>query len=149
MYRASTPDLSMSDATQSQQAQAPRPRASRNLRLPGENLTLEETLRVLDVARELRERRETAEEMFRRDDLRRELREKLLRAARVSGDNVTEAELDVAIEQYFDSLHTYSDPEPGLRRFLAHCWVWRGRIMTAAAVVAGLAAAGGFWLMFT
>ena len=46
------------------QAQASQPRVSRNLQLPGENLTLQETLRVMDVAREMRERRETAEEIF-------------------------------------------------------------------------------------
>ena len=45
----------------------------------------------MDVARELRDRRETAEEMFRRDDLRSQLRETLMRTARMSGDNVTEA----------------------------------------------------------
>ena len=70
----------------------------------------------MDVARELRERRETAEEMFRRDDLRSQLRDKLMRTARMSGDNVAEAEIDAAIGQYFDTLHTYQDPEPGFKR---------------------------------
>ncbi len=128
------------------QAQASQPRVSRDLQLPGENLTLQETLRVMDVARESRERRETAEEMFRRDDLRVQLRDKLMRTARMSGDNVSEAEIDAAIAQYFDKLHTYQDPEPGFKRFMAHCWVWRGRILSAAAAVA--AVAGSFWFMF-
>jgi hypothetical protein len=100
----------------------------------------------MDVARELRERRETAEEMFRRDDLRNQLRDKLVRTARMSGDNVTEAEIDAAIGQYFETLHTYQDPEPGMQRFLAHCWVWRGRILTGAAALATIA--GGFWFLF-
>lgn len=130
------------------QAQAPAstPKVSRNLQLPLENLTLEETLRVMDVAREMRERRETAEEMFRRDDLRTQLREKLLRAARLSGDTVTEAEIDAAIGQYMETLHTYRDPQPGMNRFIAHCWVWRGRIMAGVSVAAALA--GAFWFLF-
>ena len=119
---------------------------SRDLRLPGEDLSLEEMLRVMDVARELRNRRETAEEMFRRDDLRSQLREKLLRTARLSGNDVTEAEIDAAIGQYFESIHTYQQPEGGLKRFLAHCWVWRGRLMAGAAAVAVVA--GSFWFLF-
>lgn len=102
---------------------------------------------MMDVARELRERRETAEEMFRRDDLRRSLRDKLVRTAQMSGDKVTEAEIDAAIDQYFESVHTYSDPEPGFKRFLAHCWVWRGRILAGVAAVASVAAAGGWWFL--
>lgn len=135
----------MSNTSQGQ-AQARQPRLARNVQLPGENLTLEETLRVMDVAREMRERRETAEEMFRRDDLRTQLRDKLMRTARMSGDNVNEAEIEAAIAQYFDTLHTYEDPEPGFKRFMAHCWVWRGRILAGAATVA--AVAGSFWFLF-
>lgn len=139
----------MSKASQAQASAPPRSirrtQTSRNS-LPGENLSLEETLRVMDVARELRDRRETAEEMFRRDDLRRDLRDKLVRTARMSGDDVTEEEIEAAIQQYFDSVHTYQDPEPGMKRFLAHCWVWRGRIAAGAAALATLA--GSFWFMF-
>ena len=51
----------------------------------------------MDVAREMRDQRETAEEMFRRDDLRIQLRDKLVRTARLSGDNVTEEEIELAI----------------------------------------------------
>ena len=68
----------------------------KQVELPGQNLTLEETLRVMDVAREMRDQREKAEEMFRRDDIRVALREKLLRSARLSGDTVTEQEIDAA-----------------------------------------------------
>ena len=38
---------------------------ARDIRLPGQDLTIEETLRVMDVAREIRDKRETAEVMFR------------------------------------------------------------------------------------
>lgn len=114
--------------------------------LPGHELTLQETLRVMDVAREMRDQRQLAEEMFRRDDIRTALRDKLVRTARLSGDDVTEAEIDAAIEQYMDTLHVYHDPPSGLKRFVAHCWVWRDRIAWSMAGLA--AAAGGWWLFF-
>lgn len=94
------------------------------------------------MARELRQRRETAEEMFHHDRVRTELRDRLMRTARVSGDNVTEAEIDTAINHYLASLNTYSDPAPGWETFLARAWIARGKI---AAVLAAAAAAAGFW----
>jgi hypothetical protein len=117
----------MSNASQAQ-SQAP---ARDRIELPGENLTLQETLRVMDVAREMRQQRETAEEMFRRDDIRK---------------NVTEAEIDAAISQYMETLHTYEDPAPGMSSFIAHCWIWRDRILFGAASLA--VAAGGLWYLF-
>ncbi len=132
---------------QAAQAQAPPSKASRDLNLPGQNLTLEETLRVMDVAREMRDRRESAEEMFRRDDLRSQLREKIMRTARLAGDNVSEAEVEAAIRQYFETVHTYEDPPAGFRNLVAHCWVWRDRIMLGAAALA--AVAGSFWFLFS
>ena len=101
----------------------------------------------MDVAREMRDQRETAEEMFRRDDLRIQLRDKLVRTARLSGDNVTEEEIELAIEQFFESVHSYHDPQPGMKSFLAHCWVWRGRLTLAAAALTTVL--GGLWFMFS
>ena len=116
------------------------------IEVPGQSLTLEETLRVMDVAREMRDQRQQAEEMFRRDDIRANLRDKLLRTARMSGDDVTEAEIDAAIGQYMETLHRYEDPESGFSSFVAHCWVWRDRILYS---MAGLAAVGGgLWYFF-
>ncbi|TWU35311.1 hypothetical protein Q31b_54070 [Novipirellula aureliae] len=116
------------------------------IELPGENLTIEETLRVLDVARELRSRRETAEEMFRRDDIRTNLRKKLLKATEITGDKVTEAEIDMAISQYLAAVHQYHDPKPGFKNVLAHLWVWRDRVLLAAGALTVVA--GGLWYFF-
>lgn len=126
------------------QASAQPPSAQAEMVMP--ELTLQETLRVMDVAREMREQREQAEEMFRRDDLRSQLREKLMQTARMSGDNVTEAEIDAAIKQYMDTLHTYQDPPGGMKKFMAHCWIWRDRIVMGAVSLA--AVAGGLWYFF-
>ncbi|MEM6979146.1 MAG: DUF6384 family protein, partial [Planctomycetota bacterium] len=116
------------------QAVAPRPSPSElshrrtQMKMPGEDLTIAESLRVMDVARELRDRRVTAEEMFRQENVRIELREKLLATARLSGDDVSEAEIDLAIEQHLANLHTYTPPASGVKNFIAHCWIWRDRI---------------------
>ncbi len=121
---------------------------ARSIRLPGEDLSLNEMLRVMEVARELRRDRETAEEMFRRDDVRAELRTKLMRSAQLAGDRVTEAEVDVAIEHYFATLHTYEDPKPGIKRTLAHVWVWRKRIAAGVAAVA-ITLGGAYYMFFS
>lgn len=123
------------------QAKSGRIQRDRDGSLVGGDLTIAETLRVMDVARQMRDQRETAEEMFQRDDLRWKLREKLLRTARVSRDTVTEAEIEAAIRQYFENLHTYQDPAPGLKSALAHLWIWRGRLLVAATALA----AAGWW----
>ncbi len=128
------------------QAQAPPPHVSRDISHPLQDLTLQETLRVMDVAREMRENRESAEEMFRRNDLRSALREKLVRTARMSGDHVTEAEIDAAIGQYMDRLHTFEGPQAGMSNVMAHLWIWRGRVAVGLAAAATLA--GTFWFLF-
>ena len=129
-------------------AAAPRQRtAAGDVDLPLEHLSLEETLRVMDVAREMRDHRQTAEQMFRRDDLRIGLRDKLIRQARLSGEDVTEAEIDAAIDQYLETLHVYQDPPAGFGKWMAHAWVYRARIFLGS-VAAAAVAAGTWWLMF-
>ncbi len=118
------------------QATATRIPQDRSVRLPGEDLSLNEMLRVMDVAREMQRNRELAQEMFRRDEVRTELRSKLMRSAQLAGDRVTEAEIDAAIDQYFATLNVYKDPEPSFKRFLAHTWVWRKRIAAGVAAIA-------------
>ncbi|TWU19955.1 DUF6384 family protein [Allorhodopirellula heiligendammensis] len=135
------------------QAQAPAPgalspdelnRRRAQTKLPGEDMTIAETLRVMDVAREMRQQRESAEEMFRHDEVRVRLREKLMRTAAMSGDRVTEAEIDAAIDQYLANLHTYEAPQPGMKKFIAYCWIWRYRL---AAVATAVAATGAWFFL--
>jgi hypothetical protein len=127
-------------AAQSVAAERPAP-VSRSVRLPGEDLSLNEMMRVMDVAREMRRSRDVAEEMFRRDDTRAQLRNKLMRSAEIAGDRVSEADIDAAIDHYFKNLHTYADPEPSFQRTLAHAWVWRWRIAAVVVPLVTLATA--------
>jgi hypothetical protein len=119
---------------------------NRSSKIPGEGLSLNEMLRVMDVAREMRRNRDVAEQMFRLDEVRAEIRAKLMKTASIAGDRVTESEIDAAIDQYFTSLNTYADPPSGIKSALAHVWVWRKKIMAASAAIA--LAVGGVWYLW-
>ena len=89
------------------------------------DLTLVETLRVLEVARGLRQEREVAEVALARDEIRSLMRKRLMDAAVITGDKITELDVDAAIEQYFATQHTYQDPPMSFSVLLAHLWVRR------------------------
>ena len=74
-----------------------------------EQLTLDEMLRVMDVATELRKQRETVEKEFAVDETKQMLRERLLAATSITGERVSEGEVDTAITQYFGTLYTYRE----------------------------------------
>lgn len=113
---------------------------------PEADLSLPEMLRVLDVARQLREDRQTAQQTLQRDELRTELRRKLKQSAEVSGDTVSDAEIDAAIDQYFDNMHVFHAPPPGFSTFLAHVYVLRRRVAVGVAAVALSVAT--LWFLF-
>lgn len=101
-------------------------------------LSLQEMLRVMDVARTLRKERETVARQFNREQTRQVLRERMLQTSSITGEQLTEAEVDAALEQYFDNLHTFTPPPPGVSTLLAHAWVRRWRLGVLLAVVAAL-----------
>ena len=84
-----------------------------------------ETLRVLEVARGLRQEREMAEVALARDEVRTLMRKRLMDAAVITGDKITESDVDAAIEQYFATQHTYQDPPMSFGVLLAHVWIRR------------------------
>ncbi len=96
----------------------------------------------MDVAATLRRERRVAEQQLSRDETKQMLRKRLLEAARVSGDPVTEAEIDAAISAYFENLHEFNPPEPGLETFAAGVYVRRGPIAKWAV---GIASAAVLW----
>lgn len=99
-------------------------------------LSLPEMLRVLEVARQMREDRQTAEVALRRDEVRTEIRRKLIESAKVTGEEVSDAEVDAAIDQYFDTMHVLKEPKFGFESLLAHVYVLRRRVAAGAAAVA-------------
>lgn len=99
------------------------------------DLTLVETLRVLEVARGLRQEREVAEVALARDEIRTLMRKRLMEAAVITGDKITESDIDVAIEQYFATLHTYQDPPMSFSVLLAHLWVRRFSLLIGIGLI--------------
>jgi hypothetical protein len=107
---------------------------------------LDELLRIMDVATVLRRERERAAAELDADQARAHLRQRLLEAAQATGEQVTPAEVDVAIERYFDAQHEFREPKPGLATALAHLYVRRVPILVIGALVLGAAAV--LWWLF-
>lgn len=110
----------------------------------GESLSLAEMMRIMDVATEMRTQRETIEKQFALDETKRILREKLLKTTSITGERVTEAEVDAAIESYFRTLYTYEEPKGSFAIFLARLYVRRGHIAMLTVLALLLVATG--WL---
>lgn len=92
-------------------------------------LTLSETLRVLEVARGMRQERAVAEVALARNEIRDIIRKRLMEAAAITGDSLTEADVDAAIDQYFSTQHAYSDPPLSVPVFFANLYVRRIKIV--------------------
>ena len=103
-------------------------------------------LQIMDVARAIREEQLTVDQQFQIEETRVKIRERLIASAKIAGDNVTDAEVDTAIQLYFDNLHAYRDPPWGFGRLVAQLYVWRLRAVAAVALVGTLVI--GVWLGF-
>ncbi|MEM8866512.1 MAG: DUF6384 family protein [Planctomycetota bacterium] len=135
----------------SQQQQAPPEQSTTqptavDRRAGSEDLTIAEMTRIMDVAQALRRERTIAARELSQNETKRMLRQQLIETARVTGDPVTEAEIDAAIEHYFDTLHEFEPPEASLETFLAYLYVMRGEILAWTAFLGGGAAV--LWTLF-
>jgi hypothetical protein len=94
----------------------------------------------MEVASTLRKERTTAQKQLNLDETKALLRERLLQTTKVTGEKLTPAEIDMAIEQYFDNLHTFEEPSRDFSVMLAHLYVRRALLLKwFLAVVAVLA----------
>lgn len=112
---------------------------------PAEALGLPELLRIMDVATALRQDRELVQQQLNHDDLKQRLRERLLAGSGVTGEAVTPAEVDAAIERYFQNRNTFAEPPRTFALTLAHLYVRRRPLARWTTVAA--AAALGLWLV--
>lgn len=101
-----------------------------------DDTSMQDMLRIMDVASALRRERETAEDQLDVAAAKARLRERLLATAAAAGENVTAEEIDVAIEEYFRRQHRYEDPPRGWGTFWAHVWVMRRPIALFAGAIA-------------
>jgi hypothetical protein len=105
------------------------------------DLSLGEMLQIMDVARILKREQDIAREQFNRDEARELLRKRLLASTELTGSTVTAVEVDAAIEQYFNNLHTYRDPPWSPSVVFAHLYIRRWRVLFLLAIVCAMA----FW----
>ncbi len=108
-------------------------------------LSLEELLRIMDVATTLRKEQDVVEEQLNLDQIKVRLRERLLEAAQVTGEPVTAEQIDTAIENYYDKLHTFEEPRWSFSVLLAHIYVRRVTIIKWAIGIAAVVAL--FWTL--
>src|SRR5262245_55154740 len=110
-----------------------------------EDLTLADMMKILDVAHSLQSDRETVHEQLSIEKAKAAMRERLLASRDITGAGYNEAELDAAIDLYYDNLHRYQEPT-GLNAMIAHAYIRRGPI---GATLGGIAAASALvWGLF-
>lgn len=105
-----------------------------------EQLSLPELIRIMDVATALRKEDEVVEEQLNLDQIKVRLRERLLEAAKVSGEPVTAEQIDAAIEDYYDKLHEFEEPEWSLQVLLAKLYAHRITIIKWGLAIAAVLA---------
>lgn len=133
--------------SQTAQQQEPEQNQPRRASADETELSIAEMVRVMDVASALQRERSVAERELNREETKKLLREKLMETARLTGDPVTEDEIDAAIEHYFDNLHEFEPPKTSGESLLAHLYVMRAAIAKWACGI-GVAAVV-WWSLFS
>ncbi|MBI5148340.1 hypothetical protein HZA33_01545 [Candidatus Pacearchaeota archaeon] len=105
-------------------------------------------LRMMDVASALRKQREEVEKQLNIDEIKADLRKRILDTAAVTGEKLTEAEVDTAISNYLSGLYSFKEPKHNFAYKLASKYVDRARIWRSYCVpsiwgIAALAALSG------
>jgi len=86
-------------------------------------------MHMMDVASELRKQREIAGEQFEVEQTREDLRKRLRATADVTGENLSDGEIDAAIDSFFSGLYRFKKPEKDLNYRLASLYVNRKNIL--------------------
>ncbi len=111
-----------------------------------DQLSIEQTLRIMDVATTLRKEQAVVHQQLNIEETKAMLRQRLLDAAKVTGEPLTEEQVNIAIEHYYDKLHVFEEPEWSFELAMAHLYVMRNKILTWAAVLGAAGAAyAWFW----
>ena len=111
------------------------------------DLSLAETLRIMDIAVEVRRQREIAQQELQHDELRQQLRERLLNTAALTGEEISPALIDVALDHYYENLHAFREPVGTFRWWLAHLYIRRGPIGLAVLLVGITLVVAWLWLL--
>lgn len=104
---------------------------------------LDDVMLAMDVVDSLRHADRLVERELGTEERDRELKERLRRLYAAQGIDVPEHILDEGVKALREDRFVYKARPGGMGRSLALLWVRRGRILKAAAIVLGLAGAGG------
>jgi len=96
---------------------------------------MDETLRIMDVATALRQQREVVRSQLNLDQIKDQLRQQLRETADVSGEPLSREEIDAAVGNYFDNLHTFREPPRSMRLTMAYLYIRRGRVAAIIGVL--------------
>ena len=110
------------------------------------DLSLQDMLKIMDVAREMRQDRELVLQELSHEERVSRLRERLLASTELTGETATPEEVDAAIELYFDNLHTFREPQFGLQVLLAHLYIRRWKLLISGTLL--LALGSSLWWLF-
>lgn len=116
--------------------------------LTPQTLSIAEMVRVLDVASEVRRKQEVLDQQWNADEARTVLREKLQATQATTGEQLTNEQIDAAIDWYYDRLHRFQKPKPGIGLTLAHLYV-RRRTIGFWLVVSAIVVAVIWWAFFS
>lgn len=104
---------------------------------------LDDVMLAMDVVDNLRHADKLVERELGTEERDRELKERLRRLYAAQGIDVPEHILDEGVQALREDRFVYKQRPGGMRRSLALLWVRRGRILKVAAIILGLAGAGG------
>ena len=113
-----------------------------------QNLKLDEFLMMVDVATTVRQKQEEVNKQLNIYEVRAELKNRLQETAQVSGEQLTDFQIESAINSYFDGLYSFQEPQRDFGTRIAEIYVERGRLAKKFGIppLIGVAAAGLIWL---
>ena len=91
-------------------------------------LRLDDFLRVVDVATAIRQRQEEAGQQLDIHEARDKLKEKLRETSRITGENLTDSQIESSVDSYFEGLYSFNEPERNLGTRFADMYVERRRL---------------------
>jgi hypothetical protein len=111
-------------------------------------LNLDEFLRMVDVATTVRNKQEEVSQQLDIREVREDLKKRLLKTAEVTGEQLTDFQIETAVSNYFQGLYSFQEPERDFGTKFAEIYVERKRLARKFGLpplVAGIAA-GAIWL---
>ena len=66
-----------------------------------QDLNLDDFLRIVDVATTVRQKQEEVHQQLNIDDTKDELKNKLMETAKVTGEKLTDSQIEIAINNYY------------------------------------------------